>query len=85
MNWAQEVTRAQGYIDTMGGRRQHKPKPQYDPATGKINDFLYKMLNKLIQGTAADIMKIAMIKVFKELQKRNLKTFELIHQHQIHH
>ena len=61
MNWAQDVARAHGYIDTMGGRRLHKPTPQYDPITGKINDYLYKMLNKLIQGTAADILKQALI------------------------
>lgn len=61
MNWAQDIARAHGYIDTMGGRRLHKPTPQYDPVTGKINDYLYKMLNKLIQGTAADILKQALI------------------------
>ena len=61
MTWAQDIARAHGYIDTMGGRRLHKPTPQYDPVTGKINDYLYKMLNKLIQGTAADILKQALI------------------------
>ena len=61
MAWAQDIARAHGYIDTMGGRRLHKPTPQYDPITGKINDYLYKMLNKLIQGTAADILKQALI------------------------
>lgn len=61
MQWAQDIARAHGYIDTMGGRRLHKPTPQYDPVTGKINDYLYKMLNKLIQGTAADILKQALI------------------------
>ena len=61
MQWAQDIARAYGYIDTMGGRRLHKPTPQYDPVTGKINDYLYKMLNKLIQGTAADILKQALI------------------------
>lgn len=61
MNWAQEIARAQGFVDTMGGRRLHKPKPTFDPATGKINDYLYKMLNKLIQGTAADILKQALV------------------------
>ena len=61
MTWAQDVARTYGYVDTMGGRRLHKPTPQYDPVTGKINDYLYKMLNKLIQGTAADILKQALI------------------------
>lgn len=61
MAWAQDVARTYGYVDTMGGRRLHKPTPQYDPVTGKINDYLYKMLNKLIQGTAADILKQALI------------------------
>lgn len=61
MNWAQEIARSHGYVDTMGGRRLHKPTPQYDPVTCKINDYLYKMLNKLIQGTAADILKQALI------------------------
>lgn len=61
MTWAQDIARANGYIDTMGGRRLHKPTAQYDQVTGKINDYLYKMLNKLIQGTAADILKQALI------------------------
>ena len=83
MNWAQEVTRAQGYIDTMGGRRQHKPKPQYDPATGKINDYLYKMLNKLIQGTAADILKQALITAYEAGIYDVLTLHLLVHDEQV--
>ena len=65
MQVVQDVAKMQGYVMTIGGRYQHKPKPQYDPATGKINDFLYKMLNKLIQGSAADILKFALLKAYQ--------------------
>lgn len=64
MKVVQNLTKLQGYVMTIGGRYQHKPKPQFDPATGKINDFLYKMLNKLIQGSAADILKFALLKAW---------------------
>lgn len=83
MNWAQEVARAQGFVDTMGGRRLHKPKPQYDSATGKINDFLYKMLNKLIQGTAADILKQALITAYEAGIYDVLTLHLLVHDEQV--
>ena len=60
MTYVQDQARMYGYVYTIGGRKQHKPRPQYDAATGKINDYIYKMLNKLIQGSAADILKVAM-------------------------
>lgn len=61
MEWCQQLALVQGYIDTLGGRRLHKPIPKYDPKTHKIQNFIYKMLNKLIQGTAADIFKQALV------------------------
>ena len=83
MNWAQNVAKLQGYIDTMGGRRLHKPKPQYDPATGKLNDFIYKMLNKLIQGTAADILKQAIVTAYEEGIYDVLTLHLLVHDEQV--
>ncbi len=61
MKVIENIAKMQGYVMTIGGRYQHKPKPQWDPATGKVNDFIYKMLNKLIQGSAADILKFALL------------------------
>ena len=83
MEWCQELAKAQGYVDTMGGRRLHKPKPKYDPATGKINDFIYKMLNKLIQGTAADILKSALIQAYDEGIYNVLTLHLLVHDEQV--
>lgn len=66
MQWCQNLAKQQGYVETLGGRRQHKPKPAYDPVTGKINDFIYKMLNKLIQGSAADVLKFALRDAYRK-------------------
>ena len=61
MDYVQKEAEKNGYVTTIGGRRQHVPKPYYDKETGKWNDGMYKMLNKLIQGSAADIMKCGML------------------------
>ena len=83
MAWCQNIAKIQGYIDTMGGRRLHKPRPEYDPATGKVNDFIYKMLNKLIQGTAADILKQALITAYEAGIYDVLTLHLLVHDEQV--
>lgn len=83
MEWCQNIAKAKGYVDTMGGRRLHKPKPAYDPATGRINDFIYKMLNKLIQGTAADILKTALIEAYEAGLYDVLNLHLLVHDEQV--
>ena len=83
MAWCQNTAKIQGYIDTMGGRRLHKPRPEFDPVTGKINDFIYKMLNKLIQGTAADILKQALITAYDAGVYDVLTLHLLVHDEQV--
>lgn len=60
MQYIQNVAKLQGYVVGLGGRYHRKPKPKFDPATGKVNDFLYKMTNYLIQGSAAEVLKYSM-------------------------
>lgn len=79
MSVVQNIAKMQGYIMTIGGRYQHKPKPQYDPATGKVNDFIYKMLNKLIQGSAADILKFALLEAWDSGVFNVLKMHLTVH------
>ena len=62
-----------GYSVTMFGRRREIKEL-------KSNNYIVRQfgeraaMNTPVQGTAADIMKIAMIKVYNELKSRNLKT-----------
>ena len=48
-------------ITTLGGRKYAAEPARYDPAEGRWRQFYYKLLNYLIQGSAADLMKEAMI------------------------
>lgn len=68
-----EEAKEQGYVETLFHRRRYIPEL-------KSNNYMVRQfgsraaMNTPIQGTAADIMKIAMIKVYRELKKRNLKS-----------
>lgn len=68
-----EKAKETGYVETLFNRRRYIPEL-------KSNNYMVRQfgtraaMNTPIQGTAADIMKIAMINVHKELSKRKLKS-----------
>lgn len=62
-----------GYVTTMFGRRRYIP--ELNSANFMIRQFGSRAaINMPIQGTAADIMKLAMIEVQKRLEEQGLKT-----------
>jgi DNA polymerase-1 len=70
--------RKEGYVQTLLGRRRMIP----DINTGNRNAREYAertAYNMPIQGTAADIMKIAMIRLQPELRKRRAKMLLQVH------
>ena len=63
----------QGYVTTMFGRR--RPIPELKSGNFMQRSFGERVaMNSPIQGTAADIMKIAMIRVWKALKEAGLKS-----------
>lgn len=68
-----EQAKQDGYVETLFHRRRYLPELT-------SNNYMVRQfgsraaMNTPIQGTAADIMKIAMIHVFKELKARNMKS-----------
>ena len=69
-----------GYTETMFGRR--RPIPELSSSNFMQRSFGERVaMNAPIQGTAADIIKIAMIHVNEELKKRNLKSRMILQVH----
>ena len=70
----------QGYVVTLFGRR--RPVPELSSSNFMQRSFGERVaMNAPIQGTAADIIKIAMIHVNEELKKRNLKSRMILQVH----
>ena len=68
-----ETAKEQGYVETLFHRRRYIPEL-------KSNNYMVRQfgsraaMNTPIQGTAADIMKIAMIKVYRKIKEQGLKS-----------
>ncbi|MBQ2803551.1 MAG: DNA polymerase I [Lachnospiraceae bacterium] len=72
--------RKKGYITTMFGRR--RPVPELSSSNFMQRSFGERVaMNSPIQGTAADIIKIAMIKVWKALREANLRSKLILQVH----
>ena len=69
-----------GYAVTLFGRR--RPVPELSSNNFMQRSFGERIaMNSPIQGTAADIIKIAMINVFKALQEKGLKSRLILQVH----
>ena len=69
-----------GYTETMFGRR--RPIPELSSSNFMQRSFGERVaMNAPIQGTAADIIKIAMIKVWKALKEEGLKSRLILQVH----
>ena len=68
-----EEAKEKGYVETLFKRRRYIP--ELKSKNFNIRQFGARAaMNTPIQGTAADIMKIAMIDVFNKLKERKLKS-----------
>ena len=72
--------RKQGYVETVTGRRR------YIRDITSLNNTVRggaerNAINAPIQGTAADMIKLAMINIHRELMRRNLRTRMLLQVH----
>ena len=69
-----------GYVETMTGRRRYLRDINSRNATTR-RQAERNAINSRIQGTAADMIKIAMHRIHAEIEKRKLKTQMLLQVH----
>ncbi|HET9914383.1 MAG TPA: DNA polymerase I [Anaerolineales bacterium] len=71
----------QGYVETLLGRRRYFPALQGKANVQVKNREEREAINAPVQGTAADIMKLAMLKVAPALKEAGLKAKMLLQVH----
>lgn len=73
MNEVVEEAKKNGYVKTLFGRRRYLP--ELSSSNGMLRAFGERVARNMpIQGTAADIIKIAMIRVYTRLKEENLNA-----------
>lgn len=72
--------RADGYVQTLFSRRRYVP--DVNSSNGNVRSVAERnAINAPIQGTAADIIKLAMVGVHRELNRRGLKAKMILQIH----
>jgi DNA polymerase-1 len=80
MEQAKAEARQKGYVETLFGRRRYLPDINSQNAT--VRGFAERnAINAPIQGTAADIIKVAMIRIFRRFQEEGIRSKMILQVH----
>ena len=80
MEKSKDVARQQGYVTTLFGRRRYLP--DINSANSVVRGFAERnAINAPIQGTAADIIKVAMIHIFQRFKAEGIKSKMILQVH----
>ena len=81
MNYEVDFVNKHGYVETIFGRKRYLAS-ELQSSNFQIREFAQRAaINQPLQGTAADLIKMAMIDVERELESRNLKTRMIMQVH----
>ena len=80
MEMSKEIARKQGYVTTLFGRRRYLPDINSHNAT--VRGFAERnAINAPIQGTAADIIKVAMIRIHQRFKAEGIRSKMILQVH----
>lgn len=80
MEQAKETARANGYVETFFHRRRYLPDINSGNATVRAIAER-NAINAPIQGSAADIIKVAMVRIFQRFQRENIRSKMILQVH----
>ena len=80
MEQAKQTARRQGYVTTLFGRRRYLPDINSQNTT--VRGFAERnAINAPIQGTAADIIKVAMIRIYNRFKREGIRSKMILQVH----
>ena len=80
MEQSKEIARQKGYVTTLFGRRRYLPDINSHNAT--VRGFAERnAINAPIQGTAADIIKVAMIRIHNRFRQEGIRSKMILQVH----
>ena len=80
MDGSIERAREQGYVSTLRGRKRYLPEIGSRNAT--VRGFAERnAINAPLQGSAADIIKVAMISIYGEMRRRGMRSRMILQVH----
>ena len=80
MEQAKETARVNGYVETFFHRRRYLPDINSGNATVRAIAER-NAINAPIQGSAADIIKVAMVRIFQRFQRENIRSKMILQVH----
>jgi DNA polymerase-1 len=80
MEQAKQTARQKGYVTTLFGRRRYLP--DINSANATVRGFAERnAINAPIQGTAADIIKVAMIRIHNRFRQEGIRSKMILQVH----
>ena len=80
MEKAKQTAREKGYVTTLFGRRRYLP--DINSANATVRGFAERnAINAPIQGTAADIIKVAMIRIYNRFKAEGIRSKMILQVH----
>ena len=80
MEQSKQTAREHGYAETLFHRRRYLPDINFHNAV--VRNFAERnAINAPIQGTAADIIKVAMIRIYRRMKAEGLRSKMILQVH----